>query len=268
MANIPRKIAFILAATDHGTLILNQFDYRMVNPTQGYGVGFCLLETSSYDAMEGSIAMQLLGARRQHFGDGVIAVDCGANIGVRSVEWAKGMSGWGRVIAIEAQERIFYALAGNITINNCLNAHAIHAAVGAQEGSLQVPTPDYLAPASFGSLELRHCDATEFIGQDVDYSKQNLATIRMMTIDSMKLSRLDLLKIDVERMEVEVLEGARATLQQFLPIIIVEGVKAPQNEITAMLASYGYVWFTLGLNFLAVHPSDPTRTLLGGVAGS
>jgi hypothetical protein len=97
---------------------------------------------------------------------------------------------------------------------------------------------------------------------------QNLVTIRMMTIDSMKLSRLDLIKIDVERMEVEVLEGARATVQRFLPIIIVEGLKAPQNEITAVLASYGYEWFTLGLSFLAVHPSDPTGALLSGVPGS
>ncbi len=259
MANPPRKIAFILASTDHGALILNRFDYRMVDANSGYGVGFFLLESSSYEAQEGSIAMQLLVLRRQHFGDGAVAVDCGANIGVHTVEWAKGMTGWGLVVAIEAQERIFYALAGNITINNCFNAHAIHAAVGAQEGTLRIPTPNYLVPASFGSLELRHSDVTEFIGQDIDYSEQNLATIRMMTVDSLNLSRLDLIKIDVERMELEVLEGAKATLQRFLPIIIVEGLKAPQNEITAVLASYGYEWFPLGLNFLAVHPSDPTR---------
>ena len=259
MANPPRKIAFIIASTDHGTLILNRFDYRMVSANSGFGVGFFLLESSSYEAQEGSTAMQLLDLRRRHFGDGVVAVDCGANIGVHTVTWAKGMTGWGRVIAIEAQERIFYALAGNIAINNCFNAHAIHAALGAQGGVLQIPTPNYLAPASFGSLELRHSAATEFIGQDIDYSEKNLASIRMMTVDSLELARLDLIKIDVERMELEVLEGAKGTLQRFLPIIIVEGLKAPQNEITAVLASHGYEWFPFGLNFLAVHPSDPTR---------
>jgi FkbM family methyltransferase len=222
-------------------------------------VGFFLLEGSSYEAHEGSIAMQLLALRRQHFGDGVVAVDCGANIGVHTVEWAKGMTGWGRVLAIEAQERIFYALAGNITINNCFNAYAIHAAVGAQQGTLRIPVPDYRAPASFGSLELRHSDATEFIGQKIDYSEQNLATIRMMTIDSLDLSRLDLIKIDVEGMEIEVLQGAKVALQRFLPIIIVERLKVPPDEITAVLASYGYEWFPLGLNFLAVHPNDPAR---------
>jgi FkbM family methyltransferase len=259
MAHPPRKIAFILAATDHGTLIVNRFDYRMVSATEGYGVGFFLLESSSYEPREGSVAMQLLGLRRQHFGDGVVAVDCGANIGVHSVDWAKGMTGWGRVVAIEAQERIFYALAGNITINNCFNARAIHAAVGAQEGSLQIPVPNYRAPASFGSLELRLSGANEFIGQDIDYSEQNLATVRMMTIDSLNLPRLDLIKIDVEGMEIEALEGAKATLQRFLPIIVVERLKVPTDALTAVLASYGYEWFALGLNFLAVHPSDPAR---------
>src|ERR1700760_4018408 len=170
MANAPRKIAFILASTDYGSLIVNRFDYQMVDATSGFGVGFNLLESSTYDAREGATAMQLLSLRRQHFGDGVVAVDCGANIGVRTVEWSKGMTGWGTVIAIEAQMRLFYALAGNITINNCFNAQAIHAAVGAQQGTLRVPTPNYLVPASFGSLELRQSDATEFIGQEIDYS--------------------------------------------------------------------------------------------------
>jgi FkbM family methyltransferase len=259
MANPPRKIAFILASTEHGTMILNRLDYHLVQPNQGFGVGFVLLETSSYDAQEGATAMQLLTLRRQHFGGGVVAVDCGANIGVRTVEWATGMTGWGRVLAIEAQERIFYALAGNITINNCFNAHAIHGAVGAAEGTMRVPTPNYRVPASFGSLELRQSANNEFIGQDIEYSENRLATIRMLSIDSLNLARLDMIKIDVEGMELEVLAGARATLEKHLPIIIVERVKASQQEITAVLASYGYEWFGLGMNFLAVHPKDPTR---------
>ena len=53
MANPPRKIAFILASADHGTLIVNRFDYRMMDVNTGYGVGYFLLENSSYDAQEG-----------------------------------------------------------------------------------------------------------------------------------------------------------------------------------------------------------------------
>ena len=106
----------------------------------------------------------------------------------------------------------------------------------AQNGSLRIPLPNYLAPASFGSLELRQSDANEFIGQAIDYSEQGLVTIRMMTIESLNPSRLDLIKIDVERMELEVLQGAKVTIERFRPIIIVEQLKASKQEIAAVLA--------------------------------
>ncbi len=258
MARAPRKLAFVLASTDHGTLIVNRMDYHMVDANTGYGVGYMLLETGRYEPQEGSVALQLLGYRRRHFGDGVIAVDCGANIGVHTVEWAKGMTGWGQVLAIEAQERIFYALAGNITINNCFNARAFHAAVGAELGTLRIPVPDYRKPASFGSLELKASDEAEFIGQPIDYSERNLVEVRAITLDSLNLPRLDLLKIDVERMELDVLRGAERTIAQHLPIIIVESLKVSDDAIAAVLASHGYRWYKLGLNLLAVHPSDAT----------
>jgi hypothetical protein len=74
------------------------------------------------------------------------------------------MNGWREVIAIEAQERVFYALAGNIAINNCFNARALHAAGAAGVGVMNIPSPNYLRPGSFGSLELKPRDGTEFIG--------------------------------------------------------------------------------------------------------
>ena len=124
MPHPPRKLGFVLAATDQGTLIVNRFDYKMVDETRGFGVGHMLLNTASYDANEVGAAQGLLILRRQYFGVGVTAIDCGANIGVFTVEWAKAMTGWGFVLAIEAQQRLFYALAGNIAINNCFNAQA------------------------------------------------------------------------------------------------------------------------------------------------
>lgn len=257
-APAPRKIGFVLAATDQGTLILNRFDYHMVDATSGYGVGFTLLERSSYDAEDVGLVCRLLALRRQHFGDGVVALDCGANIGVFTLEWAKAMTGWGSVLAIEAQERIYYALAGNIALNNCFNARAIHAAVDAQPGRLGIPRPDYLAPGTFGSLELRYSPDTEFIGQPIDYSARNLTPVPSISIDSLGLPRIDLLKIDVERMEMAVLAGARQTIGRHLPIIVVERLKAAENELETALTGHGYRCYRMGLNLLAIHPSDPT----------
>src|ERR1700704_1052494 len=178
MSHPLRPIAFVLAASDYGPLIVNRFDRYIKKDGSGFGVGYEILGSSTYASEEVALVTGLLGVRRRHFGDGVVAIDCGANIGVHTIEWAKTMTGWGSVLAIEAQERIFYALAGNISLNNCFNARAIHAAVGAASGTMRVPTPDYLASGSFGSLELKQADSNEFIGQTIDYSDAALTEIR------------------------------------------------------------------------------------------
>ena len=85
--------------------------------------------------------------RRQYFNDGVVALDCGANIGVHSIEWAKIITGWGEVFSFEAQEKIFYALAGNVAINNCFNVTAKHVALGSKVGVIEIPQPNYHQPS-------------------------------------------------------------------------------------------------------------------------
>ena len=256
MSNSYRKIGFIIAATNHGTLIVNRFDQRLVDQNRGYGVGFQLLNTSSYDASEVDILIKLLSARRQHYGDGVVAVDCGANIGVHTIEWAKHMNGWGTVLSIEAQEHIYYALAGNIAINNCFNVHAIHAAVTDRPGIMKIPNPDYLTPGSFGSLELRKGNNTEYIGQPIDYSEGELVEVRAISLDSLNLSRLDLVKIDVEGMELDALNGGIKCIRDYHPILIVEMIKTDKNQLRERLESLDYSVWASGMNFLALHKGD------------
>jgi FkbM family methyltransferase len=258
MLDAGRKLAFVLASSNHGTMIVNRLDYRMVNADQGFGVGFQLLETGSFDPLEVKLAVELLGLRRRHYGDGVLALDCGANIGVHTVEWAKAMTGWGSVLAIEAQERIYYALAGNIAINNCFNAIAVHAAVSSEPGLMKIPTPDYTIPASFGSLELRYRANTEFIGQPINYS-ENMAVIRQLAIDEYSLPRVDFIKLDVEGMELEALEGANKTIEQSRPILLVEKIKSNPEQIGRWFADRGYILREVGINILAVHSDDKTR---------
>jgi FkbM family methyltransferase len=256
MANPPRKTAFIIVATDQGTLILNRFDQHFVEQIGGIGVGFQLLNTASYDPAEVDLIVKLLELRRQHYGDGVVAVDCGANIGVHTIAWAKHMTGWGVVLAFEAQERIYYALAGNIAINNCFNARAIHAAVTSQPGTMRIPNPNYLAPASFGSLELKQRDGTEFIGQAIDYSDAKLTEVRAVNLDSFTFPRLDLVKIDIEGMELEALAGGVKCIGERAPILLVEQVKTDQTKLRAWLANFDYTVFESGMNLLALHKDD------------
>ena len=107
--NLPgRPSPFVLVASGHGTMIANVNDYRPATATEPgmYGVGSQLFLNSLFDPDEVSMTLQLLSLRRMHFGAGVVALDCGANIGVHTVEWARHMTGWGEVTAFEAQERV------------------------------------------------------------------------------------------------------------------------------------------------------------------
>lgn len=256
MTYTKRPSPFVILSTSQGTLITNKNDYRMIDATRGYGVGWQLFNQGCFDPDEVGAAIKLLNIRHQHFGDGVVGLDCGANLGVHTVEWAKALHGRGHVIAIEAQERIYYALAGNIAINNCFNARAIHGAIGAEEGVLDIPVPDYLQPASFGSLELRQTAKSEFIGQTIHPERNQ--RVRMLTIDSLQLPRLDFIKIDVEGMELEALAGGRATIEKHKPAMLIESIKTDKPALLKFLEEYGYKTFPMGINVLAVHTTDPT----------
>jgi FkbM family methyltransferase len=204
-----------------------------------------------------AMALTLLELRRNYFGDGVVAIDCGANVGVHTIEWAKRMTGWGSVLAVEAQERIYYALAGNIAINNCFNAFALHAAISDRIGVLKMPQPDYLLPASYGSLELKKSEKNEFIGQPIDYSEGKLAVVQMMSIDSLKLPRIDFIKIDIEGMEMEALAGGVASIERHRPAMLIESIKADRAALREWLTTRNYEVFEDNINYLAIHQSDP-----------
>jgi len=257
MRRARRKLGFVLAASSHGPLIVDRFDYNR-DGNRLFGVGGEILEWSAFDPEEIDLLLGALHRRREYFGDGVVLIDCGANIGVHTIEWAKAMASWGSVLSIEAQERIYYALAGNIAINNCFNAIAVHGAVSNESGVMQIPNPNYFVPSSFGSLELRQRNGTEFIGQPIDY--QNTVNVRRLMLDEFGLPRVDLIKIDVEGMEIEVLAGAAGSLARAHPILIVEMIKSDKAKLGETLRAYGYRLFEMGLNLLAVHESDQTLT--------
>lgn len=250
-----RPNSFIISASDHGTMIVNRNDYR--EQEDGViGVGAQILETQSFDKREVELVLRILRRRRDIYGSGVVALDCGANIGVHTIEWAKMMYGWGKVHAFEAQERLFYALAGNIAINNCSNARATWAAVGKSNGTIGVPVLNYDRPASFGSLELRASKSNEDIGQPVDYASSATQTTPLVALDGQNFKRVDFIKIDVEGMELEVLNGARKLLKKSRPVMLIEQIKTDRGQLEQFLKDAGYQHYMVGLNVLAVHKTD------------
>lgn len=249
-----RPISFVLTATNHGSLIVNRNDYRMVSQEAGYGVGFQLLVTSEYDIDDVQLGKLILDQRRAAHGDGVCALDIGANIGVLAVEWGRHMAHWGNVYAFEAQERVYYALAGNIALNNCHNVRAQHMAIGETVGMIDVPVLDVLAPASFGSLELRPVGEREDVGQPL--SGLTLP-VQMVNVDAFTFTRLDLIKIDVEGMELDVLNGAEQSIAKFRPAIVLEHAKIEGAALKAIFDRVGYRTKRVSqLNSIALHADD------------
>ncbi|PHS73114.1 MAG: FkbM family methyltransferase [Cycloclasticus sp.] len=256
MQNVKRPAPFVLLSSNHGSMIINRNDYRMIDKDSGYGVGYQIMTNSCFDQEEVDLVLAILKLRRKYFGDGVVGIDCGANIGVHTIEWARLMHNWGHVFSFEAQEKVFYAMAGNVALNNCLNVTARCNAVGASVGEIKIPEPDYLIPSSFGSFELKKTSTTEFIGQSIDYNKAN-KVVSQITLDSLNLSRIDLIKVDVEGMEEDVFQGASNSITECKPILLAEVIKSNKSKLVKYAEDKGYKVFQIGINMLAVHSEDP-----------
>lgn len=127
-----------------------------------------------------------------------------------------------------------------------------------------MPVPDYFRPSSFGSLEIRQTERTEFIGQDIDYGK--VSRTRLVSIDSLDLPRIDFIKIDIEGMEMEALRGAVRSIERHRPLLLVERLKTREQDIADFLSARGYSLLPLGINVLAAHESDPVSHFIRGAA--
>jgi FkbM family methyltransferase len=233
-------VAFILASTDHGPLIVNRFDYEQIEGG-ARGIGCCLLGRGSHEIGDVHQLLDLLVARREAYGPGVVVVDGGANIGTHTVVWAKAMTEWGSVIAFEPQERVYYALAGNIALNNCFNATAHQKALGSVAAQIFVPALDHTKPTNFGGVSLRHIGPACGVGE-------------VATVDSLGLTRLDLLKLDIEGMEGEALDGARETIERCRPMIYAEIDVCGRDKVTSRLTDYRFI--PAGMSLLCLHNED------------
>jgi len=247
-----RPQANILVSTEHGTLIVNRNDYRMLDDETGYGVGFQLMNTGQYDMEEINFAKFVLSQRLNDYGAGVVAIDCGANIGVHTIEWSKMLNGVGSVVSFEPQEMVYYQLCGNVAINNCFNVTVYNSAIGDKNEIIQIPKPNYMKPSTFGSMELRQKEGSEDIGQTLE----RMTSVEQVALDNLPLNRVDFIKIDVEGMEFEAIAGARNLIDKHKPQMLIEVIKIDKDKMQVTLEDMGYDVYPFGGNFFAVHKYD------------
>ena len=250
----PRNQSFILAAGNSGPLILSRYDFN-VGPMGMYGVGDQLLHAGCYDSEEAGAINKILTTIHRHRGRNIVALDGGANIGVFTIEMAKHMAGWGEVLAVEAQRFLYYALCGNVVLNNCFNVIAVRKVLAETHGQMLVPNLDFQRHASFGSLELLRHDYNEDIGQPVASS---FSLVDKVPIDEiLPDTAVDFIKLDIEGMELHALRGAADVVECWKPVIFLETMKCDYREIQVWFDAKDYKLARWGMNAVAVHASEP-----------
>jgi FkbM family methyltransferase len=167
-----------------------------------------------------------------------VFVDVGANVGGYSVRaGAKGM----KVFAFEPNPDIFRLMKRNAEINH-VSLDAFQCALGSSNGQARL-----LVNGATSSI-----------------SSEEGITVEMRTLDSFTLPAVDLVKIDVESYELEVLQGARRTLEEHHPALMVEmhdwaGAKK-EAALFGLLNELGYRFeyldkFPRGKHLAAVYPA-------------
>ena len=189
-----------LTTTRYGRFLYNPNDIYIGRALEAYG-----------EAHE--LELQLL---RQICGAGSGVFDLGANIGDHTVPLAQHVGERGFVVAFEPQHVIFELLSANVELNDLTNVECVQAAVGASRGTVLIPEIDYSVEANYGGIE-------------VSTFAQGRPVPRVVLDDYLHVRRADLLKIDVEGMEREVLEGGRAFLARFRPVLYVENDRVERS---------------------------------------
>jgi FkbM family methyltransferase len=134
-----------------------------------------------------------------------VAVQAGGHVGLWARQLAKSFS---FVYTFEPVEDLYAALVRNTATKS--EVIPSNCALGAEQADVQF---DHRA----GGRGKVHADGKN--------------TVQQTTIDALGLIRCDLIYLDIERGEMAALEGAKATIERFSPVICLEVLKG-QEEIT------------------------------------
>lgn len=191
--------------------------------------------------------------------DAEIVLDLGANTGVYSLLSTR-ISPTAQVVAVEPSPANADRLRANIALNAETRITVVEAAVGENEGTLELTVP------ADGSI----CDVASAVDAfsrafyGIDYTTLSVVqtTVDRLVADH-QINRLDLIKLDVEYFELSVLRGATKTLDTLSPMVMAEvfdydvltgnnpdlrGRIASDNGelIEKFMASRGYAFFAIG----------------------
>ncbi len=194
---------------------------------------------------------------------GATVLDIGAFIGTHALAFSEMVGAEGKVVSIEAQPQSFRLLQENISANNRTNVRIVNAVVDGHSGEIHLSQMKLAEHVNFGGLTAYDEDLQESSGGDN-------AALKIITIDSMALDRCDFIKLEVEGAEASVLQGGRATIKRFRPVIYVECTcfEAGARSLS-ILMSLGYcVYLHVVAAFNAHNFNETSVNIFGNSRGA
>lgn len=152
----------------------------------------------------------------KHIRPGSAVIDAGAYIGTHSLAMAELVGRAGRVYAFEPQKKVFRELLYNLIENDVRNVIPLRFALGENNRIVEMDIP---VDGREGLVK---------VGRGGD-------PVELRTLDSFHLSDVSFLKIDVEGYDDQVLQGARQTIAENRPVMLIENVGSGHR-----LEDYGY----------------------------
>ena len=213
-------------------MIITDFDVAIVEGDTH--IGQWVLEHRSL-----AIAEHMIGQVRKHIKRGSTVIDCGANIGDHTVTYSRLVGQDGCVLAFECNPAARECLEYNLKHcqNNCVAFRNPLWSVSGRKLGL-VTDPNVGATHVSAESAVEESETTTI--DDVLAEFRRLGTT---------LRTVSLIKMDIEGAEVDVLIGAKDTIEQHQPVMMIEVNKGAlkrlgrsDDELLSMIGYLGYEW--------------------------
>lgn len=219
-------------------------DKRICKSIDGYSYMCYNNDTiSNYLATYGYWETNLIKYAEKYLNDYSVILDIGANIGTWSIPLAIKNR---KIYSFEPYDSSFYALCGNIFINNKEKLiYPYHMAlIDDSNKKTTMLLPELINIGGCKLIETIECDAKQ--------------RYKLETVDSLNFEKIDFIKLDVEGQELNVLKGAVHTILKYKPIIFFEcwainsghwqNIPNTHNELMEYIKSLNYTIYKVNID--------------------
>ena len=145
-----------------------------------------------------------------HAKEGTTAIDMGAYIGTHAMSLVDAVGKKGTVHVFEPQPWAYNGIVKTMDKNKIKNAKVHNVGISDKKGSLQ-----FCSDASGSSSICTERRPSKKVWAEI-------YNIPVITLDSLKIKNISVMKIDVEGHELSALKGARKTIEDSRPVIVIE----------------------------------------------